>query len=264
MFLCEYDFFPDASKNDLDGYWHGPLSCFLAALYQNGALLGSSWHLLPAEDRIRLTAIVPTEDALDARYYDRWASQALERLMEQSRRPPTFQILGKALGLPDCCLCPSPGWYVLFTTFLNDRPPVECGDCGRSVPLYRLPLSEEETPDIRRWGVIYQACDMLFIQSGVGERFGYRQMSRFDSPLSREGREICRAMSERMGRPWYYHLTRYYRRPEPRCPGCGEAWKLEAPLPGLYTHRCDRCCLLSMDNAAPLENRRTPDGEGDG
>ncbi len=251
MFLCEYDFFPDASRNDLDEYWHGPLSSFLAALYQNGALMGSPWHLLQAEDRVRLTGIVPTEDALDARYYDRRTSEVLERLIEQSSRPPAFRILGKVLGLADCCSCPSPGWYVLFTTLLNDRPPVECGDCGRSVPLYRLPLSEEETPDIRRWGVIYQACDMLFIQSGVGERFGYWQMSRFDSPLTRESREICRAM------------TRYYRRPESRCPGCGEAWKLEAPLPGLYTHRCDRCCLVSMDNAVPLANRSTRGGEGD-
>ena len=109
MYLVEYDFFPDASKNDADGYWHGPLSSFLAALYQNGALMSSPWHLLRAEDRIRLTGIVPTEDALDARYYNRWASEALERLIEQSSRHPTFQILGKALGLPDCCSCPSPG-----------------------------------------------------------------------------------------------------------------------------------------------------------
>src|SRR5215212_10772560 len=248
MYLVEYDFFPDASKNDLDEYWYGPLSSFLAARYQNGALMGSPWHLLQAEDRVRLTGIVPTEDALDVRYYDRRASETLERLIEQSSRRPTFQILGKVLGLPDCCSCPSPGWYVLFTTFLNDRPPVECGDCGRSVPLYRLPLSEEGAPDIRRWEVIYQACDMLFIQSGVGERFGYRQMSRFDSPLTHEGREICQAMAERMGKPWYYYLHRHYRRPEPRCPGCGGEWKRAEPLHRLYFYKCDRCCLLSSDN----------------
>jgi predicted nucleic acid-binding Zn ribbon protein len=138
---------------------------------------------------------------------------------------------------------------VLFTTMLDDRPPVECGDCGGAVPLYRLPKLEgdEEHSDIRSWPGAYQACDTLFMGSGVGERFGYRQMSRFDSPLTHEGREICQAMAELMGRPWSYYLTKYYSAQSKSCPGCGGPWVLDEPLFGLYHYKCDDCCLLSTE-----------------
>jgi predicted nucleic acid-binding Zn ribbon protein len=249
MYSIEYDFFPDPSKTDAESFYNGPLSSFLASLYRSSILIGDPWNLVPLEDRIRLFGIIPTPDALDARHYNTYARADLERLLEQSRQPPCFRIVGKVLELPDCCSCEEPGWYVLKTDFLNDGPPVQCGDCGRPVPLFRLPLLENEGEHsaVLRWDEIYQAYDTLFIQSSVGERSGYRQMSRLNSGLTREGRKICRAMAEGMGKPWYYYLNRYDDPQEPVCPGCGGPWKLTEPLHRLYDYKCDRCCLLSSE-----------------
>ena len=141
---------------------------------------------------------------------------------------------------------------MLFTTFLDDAPPVRCGDCGRPVPLYRIPRlpDEEEHSDIRRWAGAYQAYDTLYMLSGSGERASYLHMSRLDSALTREGRQICAAMAERTGKPWYYYLHRDYSPQRQTCPGCGGPWALEEPLHGLYDYRCDRCCLLSVESVS--------------
>lgn len=87
--------------------------------------------------------------------------------------------------------------------------------------LLSLPEGEEEPGSMRQWAATYRACDALFMLSGTGERFGYRQMARLGSPLTREGREICQAMADRMGKPWYYYLHRYYSSQSKTCPGCG-------------------------------------------
>jgi predicted nucleic acid-binding Zn ribbon protein len=249
MFVCEYDFFPDLDKTVVADLVNRELSSFIGDLYRSGQIVRDPWNVVELEDRVRLSCIIPAEDALDSRYYSRYAHRDLEQLLLKSRRPPAYRVLGKALGLPECCECKEPSSYVLFTTMLDDQPPVECGDCGRAIPLYRIPLleGEEEHSAIRRWAGTYQACDTLFMGSGVGERFGYRQMARFDSPLTREGREICRTMSERTGRPWYYYLTKYYSAQSKLCPGCGSEWELDEPLFRLYHYKCDDCQLLSTE-----------------
>jgi predicted nucleic acid-binding Zn ribbon protein len=252
MDLFECDFFPDDSEMDAERYLDAVVYPFLAALHRNGSIIGSPSHLVQLEDRLRLFCITPAEDALDARSHTPVIQGCLDRVLQRSRQPPFFRRLGTAAGLPDCCSCEDSGWYVLFTTFLSEGPPVECGDCGQPVPLYRLPPvgDDDEQSDIRGWAGNYQAYDTLFMLSGPGERSGYRQMARLDSALTREGRRICKTMAEQMGKPWYYYLHRYGTPQPEACPGCGNPWKLNEPLHGLYAYKCDRCCLVSMETVS--------------
>jgi predicted nucleic acid-binding Zn ribbon protein len=254
VFSFECDFFPDLARTSIEEYCDTVVAAFAGTLYRNGVLLDSPQHLIALEDRGRLYGIAPTEDAFDPRYYNRYAHDELEKLLTLSRQPPSYRLLGKVIGLRDCCECADPAWYILFTTFLEDEPPVRCGDCSRPVPLYRLPRleDEEEHGSIRHWASDYQACDRLWLGSAIGERWSYRQMSHLDSPLTREGREVCRAMAARMQKPWYYELMRWPRRPPEQCPACGEAWELDQPIHRLFTHKCDRCCLLSIDYSRNL------------
>jgi predicted nucleic acid-binding Zn ribbon protein len=175
----EYDFFPDLARTSVEEYCDGVVSSFIGSLYRNGAFVDAARNLVPLEDRARLYCITPAADAFDPRYYNKYCREDLEKMLALSRQPPDFRLLGKVIGLRDCCECAAPAWYILFTTFLDDEPPVRCGDCGRPVPIYRLPkLEEEEEPgSIRQWASIYQACDRLWIESSVGERWSYRQMS---------------------------------------------------------------------------------------
>src|SRR6266852_5319916 len=210
MFLFQCDFFPDCSQADIEDFVDTWLHPFLAALDRMGSIVERPWHVGQLGGRVRLFCMAPTEDALEAHRHSRDASACFARLVERSRQPPSFLLLGEAVGMPRCCSCQNSTWYILFTTFVSESSPVRCGDCGLPVPLYRLTLPEgdDEPGSIRRWAATYQACDTLFMLSGPGERFGYRQMARLDSPVTRMGREVCEAMADRMGRPWYYYLHR--------------------------------------------------------
>ena len=67
----------------------------------------------------------------------------------------------------------------------------QCAACLRLQSVHARARGEEEHAAVLSWEAVYQACDTLWIGSGVGERFGYRQMARFDSPLTEEGRTLC-------------------------------------------------------------------------
>lgn len=153
------------------------------------------------------------------------------------------------LDTHDICKCVNPSFYILFTTFLHTSSPIRCGDCGNFIPLYKLPKldGEEEYNSILGWEEEYKACDSLFMLSGVGESFGYRQMSQLTSNLTKEGLDICQKMTKKVQRPIYYYLHKYYRPHKENCPGCGKKWRLGEELLGLIRYKCDRCFIVSNE-----------------
>jgi predicted nucleic acid-binding Zn ribbon protein len=251
MYSCVCRFFPDLEKTSQDEFFRGELSAFLAALYRNGQLLGQPWNMVAREGRIDFAGLAPAPDALDARHHSLGVREALARLRKKSRRAPRFTLVGKVLEAPACCSCPDSASYLLLTHCLAEFPPVRCGDCDRPVPLYRLPFVGQETDytSLLRWEATYKSCDMLWLQSGVGERFGYRQTSRVDSPLTAEGRRLCGEMAASTGKQFYYYLARYHSPQPETCPACGRAWRLLKRLHDVYSHRCDRCLLITGDSA---------------
>jgi predicted nucleic acid-binding Zn ribbon protein len=248
LLLLEWDFFPRDAHTELDQFLDSAVFSFLSGLIHTGVLLNGPWHLVALDDRVRFFGIAPAEDALETENFNRYVRESLEKVLQQSRQPPSLRVLGNAQGTENCCSCEAPTGYVLITTFLRDEPPVRCADCGRPVPLYRIPRlpDEEEHSDIRQWAGNYQAYDTLYMLSGAGERSSYRQMSRLDSALTREGRQICANMAARTGKPWYYYLHRDYSPQRKVCPGCGGPRALGEQVHGLYDYRCDHCFLLSV------------------
>lgn len=84
----------------------------------------------------------------------------------------------------------------------------------------------------------------------TGERFGTREISRFDSSLSKRGITICIRISELTAIPTYYYLYRstgQSRKAEEKrkCPSCKGEWRLDESLHGLFDFKCSRCRLLS-------------------
>lgn len=249
MYSFEYEFFPADRDDGLDRFIETTLGSFLSELFRNGYLIDREWNLVFREDRLRLTCLCPTADALEKADQDLRESADRGRLLRASQRPPVFRLLGPAVSSPECCSCDRPSWYLLFTTFITTGPPVRCGDCAQAVPLYRLPglAGEQEHSSIRGWEGIYQACDTLFMSSGVGEEWGYQQVSDVTSDLSREGRRICAAMEARMGHPWFYYLNRYEEPQTEACPICGLEWAPERCFREHFHYRCHPCRLLAAD-----------------
>lgn len=250
MHSFQYDFFPDpAQRGEEFEQFDDSLYWFLGCLRKSGQVIGALDTLVELDGCIRFNGMAPAEDSLEHKYHSTYGQDVFAKLLAQSVQPPQLRLLGKILGASDVCACSDPSCYILFTTFIAIAPPVQCGDCDLPIPLYRLPLiyGEKDYSALVSWESTYQSCDTLFMQSGVGERFGYRQMAQHDSPLSKVGREICAAMTEAKQRSFYYFLMKYYSAQKEICPSCGDSWRLAEPLHSFYEFKCDRCFLLSSD-----------------
>lgn len=254
MYSFELNFFPDPVFQDetaqgFDEHFYR----FISTLRGSGQVLDEldniveQHNLEDGSKRIQVRCITPETDSLDAKYHSVYGRSSFDKLLEMSTQPPQYRLVGEVAEELECCSCDDPSFYILFTKYSETvSPPVDCGDCGLPVPLYRLPLArdDEDHHTLLGWETKYQACDTLFMQSGAGEQFGLRQMTRLDSQLNTLGREICADLAAKKGRPFYSYLMQYYREKK-LCPGCGGEWKLETALHQFYKFRCDNCFLLS-------------------
>jgi len=226
---------------------------FLLGAYRNdGHVLGRELITLSVGNRLEAYIQVPATDAFETRFANEWTTKALKGFQDAGLSDPEFvEIDGDEIGT-EACACQDRSSLILFTTYLQLSPPVSCGECFRPVPLYRLPrFSNGEFYEVITWQSNYQACDTLFMNSGPGEQFGYRQTTRVDSALTQQGRKLCRHFEDKLGMPTYYYLQRYYRRSYAQenarlCPGCGGAWKLSDLWHDLFDFRCDNCRLVSV------------------
>jgi predicted nucleic acid-binding Zn ribbon protein len=213
----------------------------LAHWLKNGQIVGSDWQFVTAKTTLDVYVTIPEESALDPAHDN---LHATELRAQRGPAMPEVTVLGPDPTQPPACACGTSSALVLYTHFLTFLPPVRCLACLRAVPLYRLPHTHEhEHLNILSWAADYRACDTLQTNSVTGERFGAQQMSRHDSSLSANGRDIARKLETATGRPTYYYLHPTGR-PQRKCPSCLASWS--ATESGhLFVLRCDRCRLLS-------------------
>ena len=229
------------------------VGCLLVTLERNGQIVPDTTRPDVEEpEGYRVFALIPEARSLSRSRYNDSVRQALVKVRECGLAPPKVRVLGRTPGADPVCRCkPSPS-MILHTNFLTCELPLVCGGCGGRVPFSRFePTSDWGTyEDIIRWMYQYRSFDSIWIASGAGERLAYRQLSRHDSEVSKEGRELCRGIGRGTGRPVYYYLMRYYGRSvaaerRRRCPVCGGAWLLKERMLERFDFRCRRCRLVS-------------------
>ena len=224
----------------------------LSAYRGDGHVLGRELITLSVGRQLEAYVHIPAADAFEARFENEWITKALEGIKQSGLSNPEFmEVDGDDNGTEEC-RCQERTSFILFTTYFQLSPPLKCGDCYRPIPLYRLPRFDSgEFHEVIRWQSNYQACDTLFMNSGPGERFGYRQMSHVDSRLTLDGRAICKHFEDHTGKPAYYYLHRYYGRSDAEeaaraCPGCGGDWALSSQWHDYFDFKCDNCHLVSI------------------
>lgn len=222
----------------------------LGCWYKNGQILGNSWVFTASSSAVEIYVTIPEENALESVHNNIYVTHVLDGIRAKGLPVPLVSVLGPDPSLPAACACKSSSALVLFTHYLTDTPPVRCLDCFQPVPLYRLPqIQDEEHLGFLQWAADYQACDTLQMHCTTGERFGEAQLSRHDSQLSRNGRDLCTRLERAMGTPVYYFLFKMRSRGRKselarKCPSCGADWRLTQQL-HLFDFRCDSCRLLS-------------------
>lgn len=225
---------------------------YLAALAHNGQVIEGHTSLARARGGYVLTVSVPESTALADRVANKWVRKRLRELARVGVERPKVKHLGTDPESRAPCKCRMRPFLILFTTFLNAEPPLRCGACFGPIPLYRVPTTNEagNHQDVLRWQETYQAMDWLFIGTGPGERFAHHQLSRPDSPLSKDGRELALALEKKARMPVYYYLYMHFGRSDEaerkrKCPSCRRKWLRPEPLHRIFDFQCRRCRLLS-------------------
>jgi len=226
------------------------IESYLAALVQNGQITDPA--LAKVRGGYRVFASLPARDALHRRHASNWVRRAQAGLNSLGIRTPKMRVIGPDPEEPAACVCQRRPFLILFTDFLTEASPVRCGRCFGPVPVYLLPHLEsvESGREVLRWQDVYQSLDALWIDSGVAERYAYRQLSDVRSPLSHEGRELAKQLEAKVGVPVYYYLMKHYgvsdkRDRQRRCPSCRGRWLLPESLHRFLDFRCERCRLVS-------------------
>lgn len=257
MFSFELDFFPRAE--DRGAEWHefdGALESLLADLWRDSNIV-FDWHILELEGRVQARVLAPEEAALDRANFSPVALASLARVEAMSRRPPQFHVVPEVKREEEWCACAEPSCYILFAALRGSDAlsPLECGDCGRPIPLYRVPFVDNTGMEVKEahwtlqaWAQTYRAFDWLFLHSGTGERFAYQQLSSPWSGLVREGRRIALQLEQKMGKPFYVFLQQWHERWGDDCPLCGRRWRLEESWSTRYAFKCEHSRLVAEES----------------
>ena len=252
MVSFDLDFFP-RDDVDIEDY-RSQIDWFLPSLSHNGNIVGD-WQICLKSGCVQARVLSWMFDSLDERNLSIYARDDLEKLAVLSRQPPEFSS-HELSSETRICHCQKLGKLLLYTHYPVTTSPIECLDCRGEVPFYRLPHINEEKDHgaFFFWKRSYEALDLLWLHSNIGERFATRQLERPKSDFMKRTRELAAALEEKSGVPTYSFLKHYYEKWGKRCPLCKRKWTWKDSSSELLAFKCDHCRLLSSE----ASDERTP------
>jgi predicted nucleic acid-binding Zn ribbon protein len=172
MYLFAITTYPNEKQRE-DNYtiFQAEQDWYFGVLGKNGQILFDGCNTIREEESFTTYFLSPETDSLDSKNDNKYVKESYTKLLELCRSNSSIRLLGKSADYQSACNCTSPSWYMLYSDHITHESPVVCGDCGLSVPLYKLPKihGEEEYFTVLGWQKAYNACDRLFME-GIGER----------------------------------------------------------------------------------------------
>lgn len=220
------------------------LENLLFMLYKNGQIL-NNWIIEEYENYLEVRVTTTDDDSLDSKYYNKYILKELENFTLD------ITILTDDACATDCCHCHDHSYYIIAINPKDSSSPIICGDCGKEIPLVRIPYlyNEEEHYSILNFQAIYQSVDNLWMNS-LSDRFTKRQIINHDSQLNKLGLNIRSELEKKVGKPVYLLIANpiggwfEFEKNNKNlkcCPKCGGKFKL---IKNFYADKvCDNCKL---------------------
>ena len=216
---------------------------YQSTLSNNGQIIGG-YDVFSDNGSIFFAVVLPEDDALSDAYCNDYVKKYRKKLDEFF--DSELIRVGDNLEYYEPCACEKPSWYYLWSS-AHDESPLFCGECRRSVPLYKIPYREDEKEhySITSWQNAYGNMSGLWIHS-LWDRFTGGQIFKHDSKLNVEGRELCADYEKKLCVPVYYYMDYHSgawigaRKVPAVCPQCGGAWLDDSEFV-----RCEKCRLLA-------------------
>ena len=136
--------------------------------------------------------------SLSKKYFDEYTAKRVNDLEKWCNSKLKTEVIGKAIPeYKGVCKCKKSDFYILFTYAFNSSGFLDCGNCKKVVPIYKLKqLTYNDRYEMLSWETNYKACDDLQLGCTVGEKWATKQMSDPNSQLSKQGIDIARLVME--------------------------------------------------------------------
>lgn len=195
------------------------------ALCKNGQVY-ENFQVVSEGGAYAVYVIMPSADALDLSFCTEESVEIVKRLA--SIFSLKIESMGTAITCEESCTCEAPSWYLLYTDLATEESPVVCGDCGRPVPLYKLPaiLDKEGQSNFLNWQDQFRAIQKLDMYNYQPD-FTSGEVYDPASHINKMGRALCRAMEKAKSVPVFYHLEQK-KDSGAVCPLCGREWSRTA------------------------------------
>ena len=146
-----------------------------------------NYELINDSNELFAYATLPDDNAMNEANNNIYVNKYKDKVLENFKIE--LQVIGKNMDYKISCTCEEPSWYMLYTDYSLIESPVVCGDCGKEVPLYKLPHIQgyKEHFGVVSWQEAYSSIDRLWVYC-LSDRFTLRQMHDPDSQLSIDGK----------------------------------------------------------------------------
>ncbi len=173
---------------------------FLYLLYVNGQIL-KEWIVETKNNYYIATTITSDDDSLNSKHYNSYIRKELANF------EISCEIVCDEPRSTDCCHCNEHSYYILAINPDDNSSPIICGDCGKEIPLIRIPYlyQEEEHWSILSFQSMYKAVDRLWMD-GLSDRFTKRQIIDHKSRLNKVGMDIRAELENKVKKPVFYLL----------------------------------------------------------
>jgi predicted nucleic acid-binding Zn ribbon protein len=252
MCLARITFGPDIGSSRERDALSDVGESYLAALLKNGQIYGE-YLLAWSNGTLVAYTHVARPDSLAERYHSEWAMSDLNAVAKAFGRVPRCEIIDDDVRKRFRSWKHSTSFY-LFTHAFDDASPIRCGDTGRPIPLYLLPITQQARQDLYFWARSYNYHEHIWLGSAALEIPAYKQLADPTSDLSVTGRQLCVDVERATKTPTFYFVDRYWGRNVGEagrpCPVCGGKWHSSGTRSDgqpfhRFHFRCKRCRLVS-------------------
>ncbi len=232
-------------------------------LMRRGQIAGSQYSWCYTNGQVQSFVNLTRPDSLLEKYHSQWCLGYIEKIFDIFGKNPTWKIVDDRVPKR------FPNWrsskgLVLYTDMFGYVNCVYKLNRKEKIPLYLLPLDDQEIEDIHFWIRSYRLHDGIWIGSGKLEIPAYKELADPTTELSTTGRELCSIIEKKTKIPTYYYMMRYWGRIEGekrrRCPLCGDSWATEYATRDEakfweFDFLCEKCRLVSS-LASSYDNQR--------
>jgi predicted nucleic acid-binding Zn ribbon protein len=258
-------------KNDLEEATN-TVDHYLAALARNGQI-DKGYTIVPWQKQIiaYINAIGLEADLL--RSHSEYGRKCLRGVEKFFKRTPVWDC-NEDFPPKQKAIWKNASFLYLFTQDSQQGTPLYHGDNNDAIPLYRVPIADNERENIYFWQQYYCECNNIWLENNKLTINVYRMLADPESELSKQGRELCLAVEKATGIPTYYYLIRFFGRKYEeeivrKCPCCGNSWTVKQPQQqnykseqfGHFYFQCQHCRLVSHPASGNVNSRYAKIGE---